>query len=83
MVYAEVVGDLGAWVYVDACLGVGLLGDYARDDGDSHGEELVCHAVVDHGLHHGVAEYDFARAFDGGVVVDHGIDIGVEHFLDV
>ncbi len=83
MVYAEVVGDLCAWVYVDTCLGVCLLGDDAGYDGDTHGEELVSHAVVDHGLHHGVAEYDFAGAFDGGVVVDHGIDIGVEHFLDV
>jgi hypothetical protein len=38
---------------------------------------------VDHGLHHGVAEYDFSEILDCRIVVEHRFDIGEKQTFDL
>ncbi len=83
VVDGEVLADGGTGVDVDAGLGVGLLGDDARYDGHLQLVQGVCQSVVGHGVDDGIAVDDLAVVGGGGVVVEHGLDVGIEESLDL
>ena len=59
-----------------------LLGEYPGQDGHLHDMELMCHPIVEHGLHHRIAEDDLAIVSHSGVVVEDGLHIGEQQPFD-
>jgi len=83
VVDSKILTDGGARMYVNAGLGVGLFGDNARDDGHAELMELMCDAVVDHGVDDGIAEDYLTVVWGSRIVVEHGLYVGVEQSLDL
>ena len=77
MVDGEIFANLCSRMNVDTCLGVGLFGNDARNDGDFQLMQLMGNAVVRHRVHHRVAEDDLAVVRCGRVVVEHRLDISI------
>ena len=82
VVDGEVLADGGSGMDVDASLRVCQFGDDAWDDGHLQLMQLMGDAVVRHGVHDGIAEDDFAVVRGGGVVVEHGLGVGIEQPFD-
>ena len=81
VVDGEVLADAGAGVYVDARLGVRLLGDDARQDRYLHLMQGMGYAIMGHGVDNRIAEDDLTVGLSRRVVIEHRLDIGVEQTL--
>ena len=81
VVDAEVFTDLCAGMDIDACVGVGEFGDYARNNRYAELQQRVGHAVVDHSVDDWVTEDNFSEILYGRIIVEHCLDIGEQHAL--
>ena len=82
VVDGEIFANLCTRVDIDACLGVCQFGNDARYDGHVQSVELIGNAIVCHCTCYGIAEYDFSVVGCGGVVVEHGLYVGIEQTFD-
>ena len=74
---------LRPWMDVDTRLGVSLLSDDTRQDGNLHTVQDVGNTVVGHSIHHGVTEDDLTIGLRGRVVVEHRLNIGIQQPFDL
>ena len=82
VVDGKILANLGTGMDVNTSLRVGLLGDDAWNDRYVQLVQPMGNAIVYHRLDDGVAEDDLAVVGSCGVVVEHGLHVGIEQSLD-
>ena len=70
-------------VDVDAGGGMGLFGKDSGENRHLHDMQLVCHPVMYHGLHHGIAENDLTVITHCRVIIEDSLNVGKEQPLDL
>ena len=82
MVDSEIFANLCTGMNVNTSLGVCLFGDDTWNDGDVQLMQFMGYAVVRHGVYHGVTEDHLTIVACSGVIVEHGLHIGVQQTFD-
>ena len=83
VVNGKVFANTGTGMDIDTGLGVGLLGDDAWQNGYLHEVKCMSDAVVGHSIDDRIAEDDFTIGLGGRVTVEHGLNVGVKHTLNI
>ena len=76
VVDGEVVADDGTRMDVNACFGVGHLGNHPRNEGNPQDIQLMGNAIVADGPESWVAKDHFAEVLGGWISVEGGLRIG-------
>lgn len=82
VVDGEIFANLCTRMDVDTRLRMCLLGDDTWDDGHFQFMQFVGYAIVRHGVDDGIAEDDLTVVGCGRVVVEHGLNVGIEQAFD-